>query len=87
LLKNPDRLDIAEDDTDIYSDDENPKEKKTANKIVDYTLGKKKLMGEKLKVKRSRIKYRVMIPEDPKRNKEDLVKSENWNILIRIAII
>jgi hypothetical protein len=37
--------------TDIYSDDKNAKEKKTANKIVDYTLGKKKLIGENLKVK------------------------------------
>jgi hypothetical protein len=46
------------------------------NKIVDYTLGKRKLTGERLKIKRSRIKHRVIIPEDPKRNREDLVKSE-----------
>jgi hypothetical protein len=39
---------IAEDDTD----DENPKEKKITNKIIDYTLGKKKLTGEKLKIKK-----------------------------------
>jgi hypothetical protein len=40
LLKNPSLLDTAEEDTDIYSDDENPKRKKIKNKIVDYTLGK-----------------------------------------------
>jgi hypothetical protein len=32
-------LDITEDDIDIYSDDENPKEKKIVNKIIDYILG------------------------------------------------
>jgi hypothetical protein len=31
-----DPLDIEEDVTDLYSDDENPKEKKIANKIIDY---------------------------------------------------
>jgi hypothetical protein len=71
-----DPLDIANEDTEIYSDDENPKGKKIANKIIDYTLGKRKLIGEKLKVKRSRIKHRVIIPGDPKKNREDLVKSE-----------
>jgi hypothetical protein len=35
-------LDIAEDNTNIYSHDENPK-KKIPYKIVDYTLNKKKL--------------------------------------------
>jgi hypothetical protein len=30
-----DPLDITEDDTDIYSDEENPREKKIANKIID----------------------------------------------------
>jgi hypothetical protein len=44
-------LNIAEDDTDIYFDEN----KKIANKIVDHTLGKKKLTGEKLKVKGSLI--------------------------------
>jgi hypothetical protein len=43
-----DPLDMIEDD----SDDENPKEKKIANKIIDYSLGKRKLIGEKLKTKR-----------------------------------
>jgi hypothetical protein len=33
-------------------------------------------MGEKLKIKKSRIKHRVIIPGDPKRNREDLIKSE-----------
>jgi hypothetical protein len=47
-----DPLDIAEDDTDIYSDDENPKVKKLAYKIIDYALGNKKLTREKLKVRR-----------------------------------
>jgi hypothetical protein len=53
-----------EDDTDLYSDDENPKEKKIANKIIDYTLGKRKLTGEKSKVKRSKIKHKMLIPGD-----------------------
>jgi hypothetical protein len=36
-----DPLDIVEDDIDLYSDDENPKDKKITNKIIDYTLRKK----------------------------------------------
>jgi hypothetical protein len=68
-----DPLDIA-DDTDIYSDDENPKVKKIANKIVDYTLENKKLSKEKLKVRRSKIKHTVITPGDLRRNREDLVK-------------
>jgi hypothetical protein len=32
-------------------DEENPREKKIANKIIDFSLGKRKLLGEKLKVK------------------------------------
>jgi hypothetical protein len=71
-----DPLDMTEDDTDLYSDDENPKEKKIANKIIDYSLGKRKLIGEKLKVKRLEIKHKVIIPGDPNMNREDLVKSE-----------
>jgi hypothetical protein len=31
-------VNIAEDDINFYSDDESPKEKKIACKIVDYTL-------------------------------------------------
>jgi hypothetical protein len=59
-----DPLDMTQDDTDIYSDEENPKENKIANKIIDYSLGKRKLLGEKLKVKRSKIKHKVLIPGD-----------------------
>jgi hypothetical protein len=51
-------LDIPEEDTEIYSDDENPEGKKIANKIVDYTLSKKKLTREK--------------PGDSKRNRKDI---------------
>jgi hypothetical protein len=47
-----DPLDLTEDDTDIYSDEENPKEKKIANKMVDYSLEKKKLIRDKLKIKK-----------------------------------
>jgi hypothetical protein len=65
----PFRYDRREDDTDLYSDDKNPKEKKIANKIIDYSLGKRKLIGGKLKVKRSKIKYKVIIPGDSKMNK------------------
>jgi hypothetical protein len=52
-------LDIAEDDTDLYSDDENLKEKKIVNKFIDYILGKK-INRRKIKKK---IKYRVIIQE------------------------
>jgi hypothetical protein len=65
-----DPVDITEDDTDIYSDEENPREKKIANKVVDYSLGKKKLIGDKLRMKRSKIKYKVLIPEDRNMNRE-----------------
>jgi hypothetical protein len=67
-------LNIAEEDTEIYYDDENSKGKKITNRIIDYTLRKRKLIREKLKVKRMKIKHRVIIPGDLKRN--DLVKSE-----------
>jgi hypothetical protein len=33
-----DPLNIADDDTDIYSDDENPKVKKVANKIIEDSV-------------------------------------------------
>jgi hypothetical protein len=52
-----DPLDVADDDMDIYSDEENPEVKKIANKMVDYTLDNKKPVKEKLKVRRSKIKY------------------------------
>jgi hypothetical protein len=71
-----DPLDMADDDTDIYSDDKNPRVKKIVNKIVDYTLDKKKPSKEKLKVRRSKIRYRVIMLGDSKRDREDLVKSE-----------
>jgi hypothetical protein len=58
-----DPFDVADDDTDIYSDDDNPKAKKIANKMVDYTLNKKKSNKEKLKVRKSRLKHKVLIPE------------------------
>jgi hypothetical protein len=62
--------------TDIYSDVENPKVKKVANKIIDYTLKNKKLKGEKLKVRRPKIKHRVIMPGESRKNREDLIKSE-----------
>jgi hypothetical protein len=71
-----DLLDIEDDDTDIYSDDEKSKIKKIANKIVDYTLDNKKPTKERLKVRRSKIRHRVIMPGDSKRNREDLVKSK-----------
>jgi hypothetical protein len=71
-----DFLDITENDTDIYSDDENPKEKKIPNKIIDYSLEKRKLIGGKLKVKKSEIKHNIIIPGDAKKSREDPVKSE-----------
>jgi hypothetical protein len=44
-----DPFDVADDDTDIYSDEENPKAKKIANKMIDYTLDKKNLKKRNLK--------------------------------------
>jgi hypothetical protein len=44
-----DPLDMTEDDTDIYSDEENPKEKKILNKIMDYSLRKRKIIEKKIK--------------------------------------
>jgi hypothetical protein len=48
-----DPFDIADDNTDIYSDEENPKAKKIANKMVDYTLDKDKSNKKKLKIRKS----------------------------------
>jgi hypothetical protein len=62
-----DPFDVADDDTDIYSDDENPKIKKIANKMVDHTLDKKKPGKEKLKVRKLHIRHRVTMPGDSKR--------------------
>jgi hypothetical protein len=39
-------------------------------------LGNKKLTREKLKVRRSKIKNRVIMPGDSRRNREGLIKSE-----------
>jgi hypothetical protein len=44
---------VAEDDTDIYSDKENTKAKKIANKMRDYTLEGKNHKKEKLKVRKT----------------------------------
>jgi hypothetical protein len=41
-----DLFDVADDDTDIYSDEESTKTKKIANKMVDYTLNKQKSKRE-----------------------------------------
>jgi hypothetical protein len=71
-----DPVNVAEDDTDLYSDDKNPKKRKIANKIVDYALGKKKLTGEKLKIKRSRLKHKIIMSGDSRRNRKKLVKSK-----------
>jgi hypothetical protein len=67
---------MTEDDIVCYSDDEISKEKKIVNKISDYSLRKRKLMGERLKVKKSKIKHKVLIPGVKKMNREKLVKSE-----------
>jgi hypothetical protein len=32
---------LKEEDIDLYSDSDNPKEKKVVNKLIDYTLGKR----------------------------------------------
>jgi hypothetical protein len=71
-----DPLDVADNDTDIYSDNKNPKVKKIANKMVDYTLDKKKSGKEKLKVRRSKIKHTVIMLGDSRRDRKGLVKSE-----------
>jgi hypothetical protein len=71
-----DPFDIADDDTNIYSDDKNPKVKKIANKIMDYTLDKKKPIKKKLKDRKSHIKHKNTIPGDSKMDRENLVKSE-----------
>jgi hypothetical protein len=52
------------------------KAKKIANKMVDYTLDKKKLRKKKLIVRKSHIRHRVTMPGNSKRNRENLVKTE-----------
>jgi hypothetical protein len=71
-----DPLDIADEDTDIYSDKENPKTKKIANKMVDYTLDKNKSNKKKLKVRKSTQRHKTLILGDPNMNRERLIKTE-----------
>jgi hypothetical protein len=62
---------LSDDYIDFYSDEDNPKERKIANKMIYYALGKKKkLTGEKLKVKKSRMKHEVIITGNSKKNRE-----------------
>jgi hypothetical protein len=44
--------------------------------MVDYTLNKEKSKKEKLKVRKSRLKHKVLIPGDSKMDREKLVKTE-----------
>jgi hypothetical protein len=44
--------------------------------MVDYTLNKEKSKKEKLKVRKSKLRHKVLIPEDPNMNREKLVKTE-----------
>jgi hypothetical protein len=37
-----DPVDLIEEDTDIYSDEDNPKAKKIANKMISFTFDKEK---------------------------------------------
>jgi hypothetical protein len=53
---------LTDDGIDFYLDEDNSKEKKIANEIIDYGLNKKKLMNEKLKVKKLKIKHKVLMP-------------------------
>lgn len=53
---------MTDDGIDFYLDEDNSKEKKIANEIIDYGLNKKKLMNEKLKVKKLKIKHKVLMP-------------------------
>jgi hypothetical protein len=71
-----DPFDIADDDRDIYSDEENTKAKKIANKMVDYTLSKEKSKKEKLKVRKSRLRHRTLILGNLNMNREKLIKTE-----------
>jgi hypothetical protein len=71
-----DPVDLVEEDTDVYSDKDNPKAEKIANKMVDYTLNKEKPNKKKLKVRKSTRKHRTLIPGDPNMNRESLIKTE-----------
>jgi hypothetical protein len=72
-----DLVDLAEEDTDIYSDEENTKAKKIANKMISFTFNKKKPKRKKLKIKRSTLKHKILILGDKNMNREKLVKTES----------
>jgi hypothetical protein len=55
---------------DIYSDDKNPKAKKVANKIINFTLNNKKSSKKKLKIKKSKIKHTLIVSKDSRRDKK-----------------
>jgi hypothetical protein len=44
--------------------------------MIDYTLNKEKPKKEKLKVRKSRLRHKVLILGDPNMNREKLVKTE-----------
>jgi hypothetical protein len=44
--------------------------------MVDYTLSKEKSKKEKLKVRKSRLRHKTLILEDPNMNREKLIKTE-----------
>jgi hypothetical protein len=71
-----DPFDVVEDDTDIHSDEENTKAKKIVNKMIDYTLNKEKSKKEKLKLRKSKLRHKVLIPGDPNMNREKLVETK-----------
>jgi hypothetical protein len=55
-----------------YSDSDNLKEKKKVNKIVDYTLGKKRLKGEKIKIVKSKVKKKLITPNPSTEKVEEI---------------
>jgi hypothetical protein len=71
-----DPFDIADEDTNLYSDEENTKAKKIAGKMVDCTLKKEKSKKEKLKMRKSRLRHKTLIPGDPNMNREKLIKTK-----------
>jgi hypothetical protein len=51
---------------------------------MDYTLGKKKLTGEKLKVKKSRIKHKLIMLGDLRRKeKTSSIEEEDKSLIKR----
>jgi hypothetical protein len=61
-----DPFDIADDDTNLYSNEENTKAKKIVGKIKK----------EKLKVRKSTLRHKVLIPQDSNINREKLIKTK-----------